>query len=267
MAGTAGNQVRLMLISFEVGSRKYAADMARGISIAIPMRFDGPQPNFFGAPAATAEPVRSGDWQGDVRKGGSCNVYRYHLVPHCNGTHTECIGHMVEEAVSVAESLPAVPLPATLVTVTAQDMVIDATHLQAAMLRHPFTGFHRALVLRTLPNGDDKQSRRYAGALPCAYLGLDAAELLVRMGVEHLLLDVPSLDPAEDEGRMSAHRVFWGMPPGSHRLADVRRPQATVTEMVYVPDSVQDGYYLLDLQIPAFMTDAAPSRPVLYPVG
>jgi len=30
---------------------------------------------------------------------------------------------------------------------------------------------------------------------------------------------------------------------------------------------VQDGYYLLDLQIPAFMTDAAPSRPVIYPVG
>lgn len=256
-----------MLMSFEVGSRKFVADMARGIPIAIPMRFEGPQPNFFGVPTATAEAVKSGDWVGDVRKGGSCNVYRYHLVPHCNGTHTECIGHMVQEPVSVSESLPTAPLPATLVSVSPQDLVIDATRLQAALLRHPLAGFHRALVLRTLPNSDDKLTRQYVGPLPCAYLGLDAAELLVRMGVEHLLLDVPSLDPAEDEGRMSAHRVFWGMPAESHALADVRRPKATVTEMVYVPDSVKDGYYLLDLQIPAFMTDAAPSRPILYPVG
>src|SRR5262249_25440337 len=182
-------------------------------------------------------------------------------------TQSECIGHMVEDKVSVADCLPTSPLPATLVSVTPKDMVIDATHLQAALLRHPQTAFHRALVLRILPNGEDKLNRRYQGEIPAAYLGVDAAELLVRMGVEHLLLDVPSLDPAEDEGRMSAHRVFWDMPADGHRLADGRRPKATVTEMIYVPDSVPDGYYLLDLQIPAFMTDAAPSRPILYPVG
>ena len=256
-----------MLMSFEVSSRKFVADMARGIPIAIPLRFAGLQPNFFGVPMATAEPVKSGDWVGDVRKGGSCNVYRYHLVPHCHGTHTECIGHMVEDQVSVVECLPTAPLPATLLSVTPRDLVIDATRLQTALLRHPLAGFHRALVLRTLPNGDDKLTRQYVGPLPCAYLGLDAAEFLVQMGVEHLLLDVPSLDPAEDQGHMSAHRVFWGMPADSHKLAEVRRPQATVTEMIYVPDSVPDGYYLLNLQIPAFMTDAAPSRPILYPVG
>jgi kynurenine formamidase len=267
VAGITRFEIPLMLISFEIGSRKYAADMARGIPLAIPLRFDGPQPNFFGTARAEATPVKSGGFVGDVRQGGSCNVQSYRLVPHCNGTHTECIGHMVEERVSLPDYLPATPMPATLVSVTPKAMVIDATMLQAALLRHPSAGFHRGLILRTLPNGEDKLTRRYEGPLPCAYLGLDAAELLVRMDVEHLLLDVPSLDPAEDEGRMSAHRVFWGMPAESHKLADVRRPKATVTEMIYVPDSVQDGYYLLDLQIPAFMTDAAPSRPVIYPVG
>jgi hypothetical protein len=39
-----------------------------------------------------------------------------------------------------------------------------------------------------------------------------------------------------------------------------------VTELAWVPDSVPDGLYLLDLQVPAFASDAAPSRPVLYPV-
>ena len=41
---------------------------------------------------------------------------------------------------------------------------------------------------------------------------------------------------------------------------------ALVTELAYVPDSVADGLYLLDLQVPAFGADAAPSRPVLYPL-
>ncbi len=31
-------------------------------------------------------------------------------------------------------------------------------------------------------------------------------------------------------------------------------------------DGILAGLYLLDLQVPAFGTDAAPSRPVLYPV-
>jgi hypothetical protein len=34
-----------------------------------------------------------------------------------------------------------------------------------------------------------------------------------------------------------------------------------------VPDHAADGLYLLDLHVPAFATDAAPSRPVLYPVA
>jgi len=256
-----------MLISFELATRKYAADMSRGISLAIPLHFQGAQPSFFGAPSATAATVTSGDWQGDTRKGGSCNVQEYRFVAHCNGTHTECVGHMVDEPVSVNDQLPGALSPATLVSVKPQDKVIDATLMQAALLRHSNAAFHKALILRTLPNGEDKLARRYDGPLPAPYLTTDAMRILVNAGVEHLLVDVPSLDPAEDEGRMAAHRVFWAMPEMSHNLADAKRPGGTVTELIYVPDSVHDGYYLLDLQIPAFMTDAAPSRPVIYPVG
>jgi kynurenine formamidase len=153
------------------------------------------------------------------------------------------------------------------VSIKPQGDSIDATLLQAALLRHSNGGFHKALILRTLPNGDDKLTRHYDGPLPAAYLSEEAMTLLVKAGVEHLLVDLPSLDPAQDEGRMAAHRVFWGMPAKGHKLGDAKRPQGTVTELIYVPDTVQDGYYLLDLQIPAFMTDAAPSRPVVYPVG
>ena len=40
-----------------------------------------------------------------------------------------------------------------------------------------------------------------------------------------------------------------------------------MTELAYVPDSAADGLYLLDLHVPAFAADAAPSRPVLYPLA
>jgi len=38
----------------------------------------------------------------------------------------------------------------------------------------------------------------------------------------------------------------------------------TITELIYVPNSVTDGEYLLELQVAAFENDASPSRPVLY---
>jgi hypothetical protein len=44
------------------------------------------------------------------------------------------------------------------------------------------------------------------------------------------------------------------------------RPGATVTEMVFVPADVPDGLYALALHLPPFVTDAAPSRPLLYPL-
>ena len=42
------------------------------------------------------------------------------------------------------------------------------------------------------------------------------------------------------------------------------RAQATITELAYVPDSLVDGPYLLELQVPALSGDAVPSRPLLY---
>jgi len=37
--------------------------------------------------------------------------------------------------------------------------------------------------------------------------------------------------------------------------------------MIFIPSSMEDGTYLLNLQIPAFVSDAAPSRPILYKIN
>ncbi len=81
-----------------------------------------------------------------------------------------------------------------------------------------------------------------------------------------LVVDLPSLDRADDGGHLVAHRTYWGLPPASVDARQAARPAALVTELAYMPDSIPDGLYLLDLQVPAFATDAAPSRPVIYAV-
>ena len=86
-------------------------------------------------------------------------------------------------------------------------------------------------------------------------------------GIEHLVCDLPSVDRAQDGGRLLAHRAFWGVPDGATEAAAAARPRCTITELAYVPDEAPDGLYLLDLQVAAFMLDAAPSRPLLYPIS
>jgi len=71
------------------------------------------------------------------------------------------------------------------------------------------------------------------------------------------LLDLPSVDREQDDGKLAAHHAFWDFP---HVIDRCR----SITEMIYVPDEVLDGDYLLELQVPHFINDAAPSRPVLY---
>lgn len=253
------------LIHFEIDNHHCSADSARSVSLAIPLQFNGPQPVFFGAPTASATPLESSGFIGDTHQGGSCNVQTLRLTPHCNGTHTECIGHVVDDGTAVTEQLRISLLPATLVTLAPRHNVIDLTLIKMGLQHHPLRGMHTAFIIRTLPNTRDKFTRNY-DTMPSAYLAEDAANLLVKAGVEHLLVDLPSLDPAHDEGRLAAHRAFWGLPASNRELRQAQRPHATITEMIYVPEHVKDGYYLLDLQIPAFMRDAAPSRPILYPL-
>jgi len=78
------------------------------------------------------------------------------------------------------------------------------------------------------------------------------------------VVDVPSIDRAHDEGRLTAHRLFFGLPRGAAQLAAATRADATVTELAFIPDALADGAYLLELQVPALSGDAVPSRPLLY---
>ncbi len=268
----------------EVDGQALRVDTGSALDISIPLDFRGPQPNHFGAPAATARPLAAGGFVGDTRRGGSCNCEVIELTPHCNGTHTECIGHVTGERLSVAERAREPLLDAWLLSVETTaaascgettdpapqpgDRLVTAAALAAAAARLPGGGApnSEALVIRTLPNDASKRTRRYGEAGLPPFLSLEAVQWVVDHGIRHLLVDLPSIDRSHDEGRLAGHRVFWGLPPGGTDAAAAARPEATITEMVYVDDAIPDGRYALSLQVAPFRLDAAPSRPLLYPL-
>jgi len=257
---------------FESAGRRLSADLSRPVSIAIPLDFDGPQASCFDAPPASSRPLRAGL---------SCNCELLTLAPHCNGTHTECVGHVTEDRVAVCERVPGGLMLALLVTIAPApvsatpedsdpapetgDFLVTAAALEAACRRHQDVT-PRAMVLRTAQPSAPGPHRSYRGGSPAPYLSRQAAAWLVAHGIDHVVLDLPSADRADDGGRLTAHRLFFGLPPGSRRADQAARPQASITELAWIDAAVPDGWYLLDLQIPAFLSDAAPSRPLLYAV-
>lgn len=237
------------------------------IDIAIPLRFNGPQPNAYGVPAAASQACEAGNLIGDTRRGGSVNFERYVFIPHCNGTHTECVGHITSERIAVIDCLKDVLVPAVLVSVEPEDdgLITDSA-LRAAGAGPTTTvaAADRALVVRTLPNGDGKLTARYGGDNIPPYFTTSAMEYIVECGFRHLLVDMPSIDRIFDEGKLVNHRIFWNVEPGSHETNADTRIYSTITELIYVPNEVVDGEYIVNLQIAPFDSDAAPSRPILF---
>ena len=94
-----------MKAKIEIGTKKYKIDFSNGIDISIPLNFNKDQPNTYGVDIATSKPYQDGQFIGDTRKGGPCNFETFSFTPHCNGTHTECIGHLTDKRVSILSSL------------------------------------------------------------------------------------------------------------------------------------------------------------------
>ncbi|MGB0167612.1 MAG: cyclase family protein, partial [Luteibaculum sp.] len=116
-----------------------------------------------------------------------------------------------------------------------------------------------AVIIRTLPNNREKLGKNYSNTNP-PYFEPEALAWLREIGVDHVLVDLPSVDREHDGGLLLAHRAFWEKPldeKGKHR---------TITELIFVPDNASDGWYWLNLMISSFENDAVPSRPVIYPI-
>lgn len=246
-----------MIATIEERGCRWRVDLGQPLDISLPLQADGQGVNCFYAPLLEVSPVVAGSFIGSTRAGGVVNFVNVRINPHGNGTHTECLGHITKEIYTINQQLRNFHHLARLLSVYPErqdngDRVIMRNQLVEALRPEEVS----AVVIRTVPNDDYKKKTNYSGANP-PYLHHEAATLLAEYGVEHLLLDLPSVDREEDGGELLAHKAFWQYPWAP-------RTEATITELVYVENDIPDGLYLLGLQIASFEIDVSPSKPVLY---
>ena len=268
-----------MKLTLQKDARTYSFQTEKGMDISIVLSPNGPRAWY--VDPMRIEPVRTEQFLGSVAEGGAVNFRDIYFNPHGHGTHTENVGHIMDTDVPVVKSVGSSHYMAKLVTVVLmrQDVSQGLTEgasqdLSQDLSQNLETGASQgdwvvneeslmgmdlnveALIIRTKPNDHSKMQRHYSGT-NFPYLTLGAMQRIIDAGVQHLLVDLPSVDREEDGGALAAHHLFWNVPAEPNF-------QKTITELIYVPNEIEDGTYVLNLQVSNFANDAAPSRPMLF---
>ena len=256
-----GKKYKYMIVIID---NKSQIDLSKPIDISIPLSNTDANPIAWYIEKPEMEPVKFGDWIGKVSEGSSTNFNNIFFNPHGHGTHTECLGHITREFYSINQCLKQFFFTAELISIEPEllndDLVITKNQIEKAL-----NGIiPEAIVIRTLPNSETKKHKKYSNSNP-PYLLEDAATFIREIGIQHVLIDLPSVDREEDEGKLLAHKAFWNV-KDVNTLNEDARLNATITEMIYVDDTISDGSYILNLQIASFENDASPSKPVLFKI-
>ena len=251
-----------MKVKVSFGNSDFEVDLTQGLDISIPLSAKGPRAWYVGE--MRIAPVINQHVTGSVKLGGAVNFNDICFNPHGHGTHTESVGHISKELVSVHDVFQKYFFHAQLITLEPEvvnedngwikkgDRIITLQRLQQALGENS----PEALVIRTVPNTHDKLRRNYSST-NFPYFTAEALAYVADKNIEHLLVDLPSVDREEDGGLLLAHHAFWKFP-------EKGRVHCTITEFIFVDENIKDGMYLLNMQLAPFVNDAAPSRPVLY---
>ena len=245
-------------------NKTFQVDLSKPIDISLPLSNTEKNPIAWYIEKPQIEPVRFGSWVGSVKGGATTNFNNIFFNPHGHGTHTECLGHITKEFFSINQALKNFFFTAQLISIQPEqhgdNFVITKNQIEKAL----GNSNPEAIVIRTLPNLEEKKSKNYSHTNP-PYLHEEAATFIRESGIQHLLIDLPSVDKEKDEGKLLAHKAFWNVKDVNH-LNDDARKNATITELIFVDENVKDGSYLLNLQIASFENDASPSKPILFQI-
>jgi kynurenine formamidase len=244
-----------MKVLVEYNNKILEAQLHAPLDISIPISPEGPRAWY--VDRMNIRPVQGAGFIGDIAQGGSVNFRNIQFNPHGHGTHTESYEHVADVQRPVGTLLSKYFFSAQLLTITPQQVGEDRI-ITKSQIEQQLTSAIEALVIRTLPNTEEKLHKDYSNT-NFPYFEPEALKHLAERNIQHLLVDLPSVDREHDEGKLAAHKAFW-------KNGDASRHQCTITEFVFVKNTISDGLYLLELQVAPFVNDAAPSRPVLYPL-
>lgn len=239
-------------------SKLIKIDLCKPLDISISLRASNKNVNAWNLGNPEIKPVKSKEFVGSIKEGGSVNFNDIYFNPHAHGTHTECIGHITEKFHSINKHLKQFFFTAELISVAPENYMKDTVISKQQIATLLKGKAPEALVIRTLPNTKEKKSRHYSES-NWTYLTEEAMIFIREKDIKHLLIDLPSVDREHDGGKLLAHKAFWN-------FDGKRRMDCTITEFIYVRNKIKDGSYMLDLQIAPFVNDATPSKPILYEI-
>ena len=220
----------------------------------------------------------AGQFVGDVNRGGSCNVDILSYVPH-GLTHLETSAHVLSPDANppTVKDIPMEHLSGIV-------YLIDLTHLGAEPGQQvPWKEVEIKLEKNKLPISMLALKTK-ASLLPADYNFSDkdflslAAETakgihdyrvsipgssLVEYCIRCLILDLPSIDPERDEGKLLAHRQFFGLPLTGHKGMDNER--RAIVELAWFGD-LEEGYYHVVITPPRFQANAVSTGIVFQPL-
>lgn len=254
-----------MKTTLQHNTKTYEIDLSQPIDISLPIQNNEQNPIAWYLDQPEINPVVMGDFIGSVASGKSSTNFNNILFnPHGHGTHTECLGHITEEFYSINQTLKQFFFIAELISIEPEmfegDFIITKNQIEEALNGN----VPEALVIRTLPNFSDKKYKNYSNTNP-AYLTEEVAVFIREIGVQHLLIDLPSVDKEVDEGKLVAHKAFWNV-KNTEKVNGDARFDCTITELIFVENNVLDGSYIINMQIASFENDASPSKPILYQI-
>jgi kynurenine formamidase len=234
-------------------------------------------PNAFYLPAIGAKTVEfEGQFIGDVNRGGSCNVDVLSYVPH-GITHMETSAHILSKDSNppYVNDIPRRQLNGIV-------YLIDLTQ--------PAEGSNPGAVLGDKPGQtipwEIIEKKLKSNTLPISMLALktkgsllpqdydfsgkdflavspEAAKGIHDYGIDCLLLDLPSIDPESDGGKLLAHRAFFGLPETGVHAQD--REKRALVELAWFAN-LEEGYYYASITPPPFQANAVTTGIVFHPL-
>lgn len=262
-----------MNIKITFNNQNYKLNFKKQHDISIPLDFNGKQPNFYNVTNAVMKPLQTESISWAVSDDAPCNVPEVALNIHCNGTHTESVGHLLSKKNNIGEIVKDIFIPSILITLKPKlfNMQSEKYHIKinnneniitSQNIKRKINDFMipniKGLIIRTLPNNKEKKEFNYSdNSYP--FFTNNAIKFLNKIGIKHLFVDTPSIDRFNDDGILGNHRLFWSDEGGELN----KTSKKTITELCYINNEIKDGFYFINLQLPHFKLDAAPSRPIL----
>ncbi|MCP5104278.1 MAG: hypothetical protein GY950_12900 [bacterium] len=269
-------QLQLALSDSAGNVRWFLLGEARAVGREVFFKGETRSPNAFHLAPITSRTVEfEGQFTGNVKRVGSCNVDTLQYVPH-GLTHLETSAHILSPDADppTVKDIPTEKLSGIV-------YLIDLSHLggkageqipwEAVRGKLEQNTFPIAMVaLKThasgLPQAYDFSGKDFLSLAPETAKGIHDYEFHIPEGnktIDCLLLDLPSIDPESDGGKLSAHRAFFGL-PGTGITADDKEKRALV-ELAWF-SGLEEGYYYAVITPPRFETNAVTTGIVFRPL-